>query len=122
MRADAAHLLLGLLAIDDGLACKALTDMGVPPAVLRHEVADEITSKGVRQTESNEAGDPATVVGILDRAVQEARTLGHNRVTSGHMLIGLVDHERCPEAQLLARHGIDPPRIRRKIVELIRTS
>lgn len=119
VRAEPVHLLLGILAIQDGFSCKTLSDMDVPLGVLREQVADQITCKLRPQPKPQTAGHTATVAGILDLAVQEARAHGHHRVTSGHILIGLTCHERSSEAQLLAQYGAEPARTRRKVVELI---
>jgi Clp amino terminal domain, pathogenicity island component len=48
----------------------------------------------------------------LERARQEARALGHDHLGTEHVLLGLADDEKCLAAVVLARLGVELPRLR----------
>ena len=85
------HLLLGLLHEGEGVAAKALEQIG-------------ITLEGVRETIEETIGHSATAPSgslpftprskkALELARQEADTLGHNFIGTEHILLGLVGEE-----------------------------
>ncbi|CAN5611557.1 hypothetical protein BH24ACT15_BH24ACT15_18910 [soil metagenome] len=100
------HLLLGLLSGGESVAGKTLVSAGIT-----HENAQELVLKAAPQGNTSSVGHvpftPRSVT-VLELARHEARHLGHDHVTTGHLLLGLI-HEgqgvppKCwpPSAQIL---------------------
>jgi prophage maintenance system killer protein len=99
------HLLLGLLGIDDGIAAKILTPLGVNAPDVRSEI-EQIIGRGSEPP----AGDPPFTPRskkVLDLANREAKRLGHNYVGTEHLLLGMVREGAGLAAQILGHLGAD---------------
>ena len=85
------HLLLGMLAEGDGIAGKALTDMGLTLDVARYEIEQSVG----RGTEDRRAHIPFTreAKKTLELALRQALVLGHNYIGTEHLLLGLLKLE-----------------------------
>jgi ATP-dependent Clp protease ATP-binding subunit ClpA len=53
---------------------------------------------------------------VVVAAEEEARTLGHARIGTEHLLLGAATVERGGAASVLARHGVDAARLRDALV------
>ena len=93
---DTGHLLLGLL--DDPLsdAGQVLAHAGVAPTAVRLAVA----SRGPRREGPPGRLDPAAVR-VLRYARREAISLGHEKMGTLHLLLGILWHESCLAARIL---------------------
>lgn len=107
------HLLLGLLGIDDGVAAKVLTRLGVSAAEARAQT-EQIIGRGTAPPAGQPPFTPRSKK-VLDLANGEAKRLGHNYVGTEHLLLGLVREGAGVAAQILGRLGAD----RAAIVEAI---
>ncbi len=111
------HLLLGLLREHQGLAGWVLKALNVAPDRVREQV--------VRIVGSDEAGigDRRPLTPRARRALgiasEEALRLGHDRVSAGHILLGLVGESEGIAAQVLCRLGADPDDVRREVVRAL---
>jgi ATP-dependent Clp protease ATP-binding subunit ClpA len=82
------HLLLGLLRVEEGLAARVLWALGVTLAEVREQVA-----RIIGQGDEVPGGQiPFTPRGkkVLELALREALSLGHNYIGTEHILLGLV--------------------------------
>jgi ATP-dependent Clp protease ATP-binding subunit ClpC len=112
------HLLLGLLAEEEGLANRVLETFGVTLADVR-ELAVEIVGKG---DEPVGGQVPFTPRGkhALELAVQEATALGHNYVGTEHILLGLSRlNEGVAARILLQEYQADAEAIRTRVIEFL---
>ncbi|NMN95398.1 Clp protease N-terminal domain-containing protein [Antrihabitans stalactiti] len=89
----AAHLVLGLLAVPDSFAMRALAEQGITAAAVR-AAAEAVLPDG----SSNPA--PPTLIPYanegkkaLELTIREAVRLGHNYVGTEHILLGLLAYE-----------------------------
>lgn len=106
------HLLLAVLGIDDAVAAKVLTRLGVSAPEARAQILQIIGRGSGRPT-----GQLLTprCKKVLQLAHSEARRLGHNYVGTEHLLLGLVREGHGVAAQILGRLGAD----RAAIVEAV---
>jgi prophage maintenance system killer protein len=107
------HLLLGLLVIDDGVAAKVLTRLGVSAAEVRSAI-EQIIGRGSAPPGGQPPFTPRSKK-VLDLANGEAKRLGHNYVGTEHLLLGMVREGEGVAAQVLGRLGAD----RASIVEAL---
>jgi len=99
------HLLLGLLADGEGAAARYLHDRGVQLDEVRKTVERHI---GRGQTPvSQELEWVPRARRALALAVDEVRRLGHGRVGTEHILLGLAREGQGVAAGILDRLGID---------------
>jgi ATP-dependent Clp protease ATP-binding subunit ClpA len=100
------HILLGLLDAGGGALWNLLTGR------IREEI-EKLVTPGAEPVASPSLGPPAQAA--LDRALEAARGLGHAKVGSGHLLLGLIDEKDGIPARALAAAGITPDRVRAEI-------
>ena len=112
------HLLLGLIAEGEGVAAKALVELGVSLETTRSQVEDAIG----RGTESPGGHIPFTprAKKVLELSLREALTLGHNYIGTEHLLLGLIREGEGVAAQILTRPGgVELDDVRAKVIELL---
>ena len=82
------HLLLGLIAIEEGLAYQVLAVQGVTLPAVRAQIEDMIG----RGTSTPEGRIPFTprAKKVLEIALREALQLGHNYIGTEHVLLALI--------------------------------
>jgi ATP-dependent Clp protease ATP-binding subunit ClpA len=104
------HLLLGLIAIEDGLAGRVLAALGVPDRA------------GVRAQLAPGPGSPQGQIPFspqakkaLELALREALSLGHNHIGTEHILLGLARVGEGITSQLLPEEAT----VRDKVIELL---
>lgn len=112
------HLLLGLLGIDDGVAAKVLTRLGVSAPEARSEI-EQIIGRGSAPPTGQPSFTPRSKK-VLDLAHGEAKRLGHNYVGTEHLLLGLVREGEGLAAQILGRLGADRAGIVEALLHVLR--
>ncbi|MGR3277455.1 ATP-dependent Clp protease ATP-binding subunit, partial [Acaryochloris marina NIES-2412] len=107
-------ILLGIIAEGSGIAAKILKSLG---ANLK-EVRIEVERLGVNETNFAKAEIPFTPKSkrLLDIALEESRQLGHNYVSTEHLLLGLCKDEQSVAAQILINLEIDLVDIRAQVM------
>ncbi len=109
------HLLLGLLAEGDGIAGKALTDLGLTLESLR---------KAVEQTVGRGDGVPSgqhipftkNAKSALDKGLRQALFLGHGYIGTEHLLLGLLTVEESAAQNVLEQVDIEPGKLRQRVL------
>jgi hypothetical protein len=116
-RIGTEHLLLGLLREEEGLAAHVLRDLGVALDNARRKV-DEL----VEGTE----GDPPTRLPftemgqrVLELALREALSLGHNYIGTEHILLGLVRDPQAGGLRVLRDADINSEMVRNEIIRVL---
>jgi ATP-dependent Clp protease ATP-binding subunit ClpC len=108
------HLLLGLIAEDEGLAAQELVSAGVDLERARR-VVEEFAPPG--------SGTPAHIPftpgskRVLEHALREAQKLGHTSIGTEHILLGLLDEPDGIASLVLNRFVGDPEALRGKMLE-----
>jgi ATP-dependent Clp protease ATP-binding subunit ClpA len=109
------HLLLGLVHDDEGVAAKALEDLGISLAAVRQQVRD-IIGGGASAPTGHIPFTPRAKK-VLELGLREALQLGHNYVGTEHILLGLVREGEGVAAQVLVRLGADLQVVRQAVVQ-----
>jgi ATP-dependent Clp protease ATP-binding subunit ClpC len=83
------HLLLGLVREGDGLAVAILKKLNVNITALKGEV-EKIVSVGSQVSPAGEVPFTPQAKKVLEYAISEARSMGHNYIGTEHLLLGLI--------------------------------
>ncbi len=110
------HLLLGLLREQEGLAAKALANLGVEIDVVRQTI-DELLgrSEGIIV---QQIIPTSRVKQVIELAFEEAERSNQTEVGTEHLLLGLLIEAEGIAAHVLERLGADLVRVRRELVRL----
>jgi ATP-dependent Clp protease ATP-binding subunit ClpC len=112
------HLLLGLLGDRDALANQVLANLDVTIEEVRAQVA-----RTVGQGRTAPDGRPIPFASrskkVLELSMREALALGHNRIGTEHILLGLVQVTDGLGARILLDLGIDAERIHEVIARAL---
>ncbi len=114
--AGTEHLLLGLIRDRDGLAAETLSSLGINLASVRAQV-EGILGRGRSEPREHIPYTPRARR-VLDLAEHEARQLGHGRVGTEHLLLGLLREGRNVAAQVVVTLGGDLSRVRQQVCQL----
>ncbi|MFB7376884.1 Clp protease N-terminal domain-containing protein [Kitasatospora purpeofusca] len=109
-----AHLLLSLLRQEDEVAVSALRALGVPPALLHQEI-----NRRFRRGDSSDPGSrPLSLLSktVLELSHTEAMSLGHDRIGTEHILLGLIRAENGIAGRALASAGVELAQARLRVI------
>jgi ATP-dependent Clp protease ATP-binding subunit ClpC len=110
------HLLLGLLAEQEGVAARALRSLGITLDAAREQVR-EIIGPGPQEVRGHIPFTPRAKK-ILELSLREALKLGSEVISTEHLLLGLVDEGAGVGAQILERLGAPAPAVREAVIIL----
>jgi ATP-dependent Clp protease ATP-binding subunit ClpC len=119
-RIGTEHLLLGLIQVEDGVAAESLESLGVSLAAVRERV-EELIGRGRWAPPVNIPYEPRAKK-VLDLSLREALALGHHRVGTEHILLGLIRESDGPAALVLTSLGAELSRVRQQVLELLAES
>ncbi len=111
------HLLLGLIREQDGMAARALSVLGVTEEAARRQVAAMVVQGDAAAT--GQIPFTRRAKDVLELALREALSLGHNYIATEHILLGLVRENQGIGAQVLRDLGAAPDRVRGEILPLL---
>jgi len=111
------HLLLGLIHEGDGVAAKALESLGISLQAVRQQV-EEIIGQGQEPPPGHIAFTPRAKK-VLELSLREAKELGHNYISTEHILLGLIREGDGVAAQVLVKLGADMNRTRQQVIQLL---
>ena len=111
------HILLGLIHEGEGVAAKALEQLGVTLETVREKVEETIGLSGTAPTGSPPFTPRAKKV--LELSLREALQLGHNYIGTEHILLGLVREGEGVAAQVLISLGADLAKVRQQVIQLL---
>jgi hypothetical protein len=110
------HLLLGLVALGQGVAVNILQKEGVDLETARNEVKNYVGTGPDRKNLGNVPYTPR-VKKVVHFATKEARALNHTYVGTEHILLGLLREGDGVAGQILRRLGMDIERTRQEILK-----
>src|ERR1700741_2741321 len=93
------HILLGLLREEEGLAARVLESLDITVEEVRAQVA-RIVGQGDEVTTGQIPFTPRAKK-VLELALREALSLGHNYIGTEHILLGLVRENEGVAARIL---------------------
>src|SRR4030043_2170628 len=114
---DSEDILLGLIAEEDGVACKVLNNLGVPPGKIRAAV-EFVVGRGERSS-SGEVGLTPRAKRVIELAVDEARRLNHSYIGTEPLLLGLLREHEGTAASVLESFGITLEKVQAETNSLI---
>ena len=110
------HMLLGLMAEEQGIAATTLKEFGVTLEQTRKQVY-ELVGMGEEKVEL--VGFTPRTKRVFEIASNEARNMGHNYVSTEHLLLGLIAEGEGIAATILRRMGVEPQKVAEKIIQRI---
>jgi ATP-dependent Clp protease ATP-binding subunit ClpA len=111
------HLLLGVLREGDGVGARALESLGISLQPVRQQVEEIIGP--VQQVPAEYIPFTPRSKKVLELSLRESLQLGHDRVGTGHILLGLIREGDGVAAQVLVRLGADLNQVRQQVIELV---
>jgi ATP-dependent Clp protease ATP-binding subunit ClpC len=111
------HLLLGLLREADGVAARVLGSLEVSLEEVRGEVA-RIVGEGEHESQGQIPFTPRAKK-VLELALREALSLGHNYIGTEHVLLGLVRESEGVAARILNDLEVDADRVRQEVMRVL---
>jgi ATP-dependent Clp protease ATP-binding subunit ClpA len=111
------HILLGLLREEDGLAARVLESLDITVERVRAQVV-RIVGPGEQGTSSQIPFTPRAKK-VLELALRESRSLGHNHIDTEHILLGIARENEGVAMRVLLDLGVDAGRIRNEVVSLL---
>ena len=111
------HILLGLLREEEGLGARVLDSLDITVEEVRQQVArivgmgDEVTTGQIPFTPRAKK--------VLELALREALSLGHNYIGTEHVLLGLVREGEGVAARILLDFDADGEKIRNEILRAL---
>jgi len=100
------HLLLGLIALGEGVAVNVLERMGISLEAVRLEVEKAVGHGPETKTIGNVPFTPRSKK-VLQLAIAEAQAFGHTYVGTEHILLGLLREGEGVASQVLKNLNID---------------
>src|SRR6266849_3156955 len=107
------HLLLGVIREGEGIAATVLNNLGLDLDRIRQEVENMVSASGGTMTIGEIPFTPRAKR-VLELAVEEARSLGHNYVGTEHLLLGLIREGEGVAAKVLLELGLDLTQLARE--------
>jgi hypothetical protein len=111
------HILLGLIHEREGVAARALTELGISLEGARNQVVAEIGHG--KQAPGGHIPFTPRAKKVLELSLREALQLGHNYIGTEHILLGLIREGEGVAAQVLVTLGASLERVRQQVVQLL---
>ena len=111
------HLLLGLIHEGDGVAARALHQLGLEETAVRAEVERRV-GRGDGMQSGHVPFTPRAKK-ALEQSLREALQLGHNYIGTEHLLLGVMNTTDSTGARVLSALGADPEAIRSTTLEIM---
>jgi excisionase family DNA binding protein len=116
------HLLLGLLRVEEGVAARALADLGI-----NHQKVQQVlemdqdgkpdqTQEGIRDAPVPLSAETKKA---FEAAVKEAKRLKCSYKGTEHLLLGLMDDEDGSVVRLLDHLGVSAAQVRQRVLEVL---
>src|SRR5258707_1640406 len=111
------HILLGLLREEEGLAARVLESLDITVERVRSQVV-RIVGSGEEVTSGQIPFTPRAKK-VLELALREALSLGHNYIGTEHILLGLVREDEGVAARILLDFDADSEKIRNEVIRML---
>jgi ATP-dependent Clp protease ATP-binding subunit ClpC len=111
------HLLLGLLREEEGVAARVLDALEVSVEEVRAAVV-RIVGSGEESPQGQIPFTPRAKK-VLELALREALSLGHNYIGTEHILLGLVREDEGVAARILLDLDAEPEKIRNEVMRTL---
>ena len=112
------HILLGLVQEGSGVAANVLKNMNIDLKRIRTEIEKIVKGSPTMVTQGNLPFTPRAKK-VLELAVEEASTLGHNYIGTEHLLLGLIKENEGIAARVLLNLGVKLEEVRDEVLEFL---
>ncbi|HAH31241.1 MAG TPA: NDP-hexose 4-ketoreductase [Elusimicrobia bacterium] len=112
------HILLGLIALGEGVASQVLQGLGVDLRKVRAEI-EKIVGQGDNMMLLGEIPFTPRAKKVLEYAVEEAQQMGHSYIGTEHILMGLIREEEGVAARVLANLGLKLETVREEVLTIL---
>nr|WP_076389530.1 ATP-dependent Clp protease ATP-binding subunit [Vaginimicrobium propionicum] len=111
------HLLLGLIHEGEGVAAKALEQLGISLEAVREKV-EEMIGHGQSEPRGHIPFTPRAKK-VLELSLREALQMNHSYIGTEHILLGLIREGEGVAATVLIKLGADLNRVRATVLQLL---
>lgn len=111
------HLLLGLIREGEGVAARALANLGIDVSKVRSQV-EAMIGAGPFPIQGP-IGYTPRAKRVMELAMDESRKLGHNYVGTEHILLGLIREGEGVAAQVLNNLGVSLDKAQKEVLNLL---
>ncbi len=112
------HLLLGLIALGEGLAVQVLINIGIDLRRIKSEI-EKLVPPGDNIMVLGEIPFSPRAKKVLEYAVDEAATMGHIYVGTEHILLGLLHEKEGVASRVLEYLGVSYDDIQQEIFSIL---
>lgn len=115
------HILLGLLHEGTNLAAKALSSIGIDLYTVRQRVHEVVERQDFDDFDfsRDEIGYAPEAKTVMEFAVEQAQSLGHNYIGTEHILLGIIYDTENTACEILMSLGADLDIIHEAILDLL---
>jgi ATP-dependent Clp protease ATP-binding subunit ClpC len=112
------HLLLGLLREEEGLAARVLESLDITVDEVRAQVK-RLVGQGDEEIVTGQIPFTPRAKKVLELALREALSLGHNYIGTEHVLLGVVRENQGVAARILLGFDADAEKIRNETIRML---
>ncbi|MDD5422404.1 MAG: ATP-dependent Clp protease ATP-binding subunit, partial [Candidatus Omnitrophica bacterium] len=112
------HILLGLVREGEGVAAAVLASFGMGADKIRLEV-EKLVQPGPSTVISGDLPFTPKAKKVIELAMDEARSLGHNYIGTEHLLLGLIREGEGVASQVLMNLGLELEKVREEVMNLL---
>jgi ATP-dependent Clp protease ATP-binding subunit ClpC len=110
------HLLLGL-SDGDGVAARALSQVGFDGASFEQAVVDQVGRDHLAG--STQIPFTPRIKKALEASLRQALTMGHNYIGTEHLVLGLLEDDSSLATKLVADQGITATTVQAAVIDLL---
>ncbi|KAA3612812.1 MAG: ATP-dependent Clp protease ATP-binding subunit [Planctomycetota bacterium] len=112
------HILLGLIQEGQGVAANVLKGMNIDLDKIRREV-EKIVKTGPAIEPSVQIPFTPRAKKVVELALEEAQSLGHNYIGTEHLLLALLREQEGIAAHVLVALGVKLEEVREEVIEFL---
>ena len=111
------HLLLGLIHEGEGIAARALISLGIDLLAVHNRL--ESILGPVDESQGERFSYTPRAKRVMELAIDEAQSLGHNYIGTEHILLGLIRENEGIAAKVLISLGADLDIVRETVIDML---
>lgn len=111
------HLLLGLIHEGEGIAAKALISLGIDLVAVHNRLEGMLVPPD--ENEEDTFSYTPRAKRVMELAINEAQSLGHNYIGTEHILLGLLRENEGIAAKVLISLGADLDIVRDTVLDML---
>lgn len=113
------HILLGLVIDQEGIAAKALYELGLESETIQKEIENLI---GIGKVPVDSIHFTPRAKKVIELAQDEARKLGHTYIGTEHILLGLIKEGEGIASRVLTNLDVSLNKARQQVLQLLGTN